>query len=126
MTAFPLDYHLLADLIAQQPAEPRDQARLLVVRRQDRSVAHHRFYDLSDLLSAGDLLVLNDTQVLPARMIGHRAATRGKWEGLFLRELDGGAWEILCQTRGRLQPGERITIEPGPLTIELLERLQEG
>src|ERR1043166_1510067 len=126
MPAFPFDYALPPDLIAQEPAEPRDQSRLLVVRRQDRSLAHHRFADLAALLSAGDLLILNDTQVVPARLIGRRAATGGKWEGLFLRDLGDAGWEIVCQTRGRLQPGERITIDPGPLTLELLERLPEG
>ena len=124
--AFPIDYDLPAGLIAQRPADPRDQARLLVARRQDRSLAHHRFSDLPALLSPGDLLILNDTQVLPARLIGRRLTTGGKWEGLFLRDLGDGIWEIICQTRGRLRPGERITIEPGPMTIELLEPLPEG
>jgi S-adenosylmethionine:tRNA ribosyltransferase-isomerase len=126
MPAFPFDYELPAGLIAQQPMEPRDQARLLVVRRHDHLLAHHRFCDLSTLLGPNDILILNDTQVLPARLIGRRAATGGKWEGLFLRDLGDGGWEIVCQTRGRLQPGERITVEPGDLNIELIERLPEG
>src|SRR5947209_2616005 len=106
-----LDYDLPAHLIAQEPCPRRDQARLLVVRRPDGSLAHQHFCDLPDLLAEGDLLILNDTRVVPARLLGRRARTGGKWEGLFLRPLPGGAWEILCQTRGRLTEGETVEVE---------------
>src|SRR5205085_478034 len=96
------DYDLPAQLIAQEPCAERDQARLLVVRRQDATLAHHVFLDLPDLLNPGDLLILNDTRVLPARLLGHRSRTGGKWEGLFLRAHPDGLWELLSQTRGRL------------------------
>src|SRR5262245_1664557 len=88
MPPFPFDYTLPSDLIAQEPCEPRDHARLLVIRRADHSLHHQRFFDLPQLLQPGDLLVLNDTRVLPARLLGKRARTGGKWEGLFLRELE--------------------------------------
>jgi S-adenosylmethionine:tRNA ribosyltransferase-isomerase len=120
------DYDLPPHLIAQEPAPQRDQARLLVARRRDGSLAHHHFRDLPELLSAGDLLVLNDTRVVPARLLGRRVRTGGKWEGLFLRALPEGAWEILCQTRGRLVEGETLEVEPGPLPLRLLERLPGG
>ena len=126
MTMFPFDYHLPPDLIAQEPCEPRDHARLLVARRQDQTLHHHRFDDLPALLQPGDLLVLNDTRVLPARLIGKRAKTGGKWEGLFLRQLPDAHWEMMCQTRGSLQDGETIDIEPGPLTLRLASRLPDG
>ncbi|MSQ95666.1 MAG: tRNA preQ1(34) S-adenosylmethionine ribosyltransferase-isomerase QueA [Gemmataceae bacterium] len=126
MNAFPFDYTLLPDLIAQEPCEPRDHARLLVARRSDGSLHHHRFHELPQLLQLGDLLVLNDTRVLPARLLGTRSRTGGKWEGLFLRELPDATWEMLCQTRGSLQEGETIDIEPGPLRLELLARLPGG
>src|SRR5207302_4398057 len=74
----------------------------------------------------GDLLVLNNTRVLPARLVGRRTATGGKWEGLFLRAAPDGAWELLCQTRGRLKPGEIIAVEPGPLELKLTNQLPEG
>jgi S-adenosylmethionine:tRNA ribosyltransferase-isomerase len=122
----PFDYELPPHLIAQEPVEPRDQSRLLDVRRRDATFAHHRFCDLPELLAPGDLLVLNDTRVVPARLLGKRVATGGKWEGLFLRQLADGAWEMICQTRGRLEPGERIAVEPGPLVLELVARLPEG
>src|SRR3954470_17672164 len=92
-----LDYPLPEHLIAQEPATPRDASRLLVLRRADGALAHHVFRDLPDLLSPDDLLVLNDTRVLPARLLGHREATGGKWEGLFLGTSADGAWEMLCQ-----------------------------
>jgi S-adenosylmethionine:tRNA ribosyltransferase-isomerase len=104
-----LDYHLPSDLIAQEPAAERDRSRLLVVRRADQSLEHREFLDLPDLLGRSDLLVLNDTKVLPARLLGRRERTGGKWEGLYLGERDG-IWEMLCQLRGRLVEGEPILI----------------
>lgn len=116
------DYGLPAELIAQEPPPERDQARLLVARRADTSLAHRKIADLPDLLEPGDLLVVNNTRVVPARLLGRRERTGGKWEGLFLRELPDGSWELLCQTRGWLQEGETIQIEPGPLQLELIGR----
>lgn len=116
------DYDLPVDLIAQQPAAQRDEARLLVVRRSDGSLKHQSIAGLPDLLDPGDLLVLNDTRVLPARLLGRRLRTGGKWEGLFLREQQGGAWELMCQTRGKLSEGEIIEVESGSLRLELVER----
>ncbi|MBP3958875.1 tRNA preQ1(34) S-adenosylmethionine ribosyltransferase-isomerase QueA [Gemmata sp. G18] len=94
------DYHLPEHLIAQHPAAERDSARLLVAHRATNSLAHHTFRELPDLLGPGDLVVLNDTRVLPARVIGRRESTGGKWEGLFLRTVEDGSWEMLAQTRG--------------------------
>src|SRR5215468_9819125 len=105
------DYPLPSHLIAQEPSPERDRSRLLVVRRADASLSHHVFRELPELLSPGDLLVLNDTRVLPARLLGRRVRTGGKWEGLFLRALADGTWELLSQTRGRLQEGEVIEVE---------------
>jgi S-adenosylmethionine:tRNA ribosyltransferase-isomerase len=110
MFTSPIDYDLPPHLIAQTPAERRDQSRLLVLHRGSARIEHRRFCDLPDLLSPRDLLVLNDSRVLPARLYGERERTGGKWEGLFLREEPGRRWELLCQTRGRLAPGEHIRI----------------
>src|SRR5262245_36750816 len=112
-----LDYPLPEHLIAQRPAERRDASRLLVLRRDRGTIEHHRFSDLPELLAPGDLLVLNDTRVLPARLLGRRERTSGRWEGLFLRVTDDGSWEMLCQTRGRLQPGETVVVEPHGLRL---------
>jgi S-adenosylmethionine:tRNA ribosyltransferase-isomerase len=120
-----LDYELPSDLIAQEPATERDQSRLLVVRRRDKSLEHHQFRDLPVLLDPGDLLVLNDTRVLPARLIGRRERTGGKWEGLYLGEHDR-IWEMLCQTRGTLQIDETIIVgEPG-FRLTYLGRTSDG
>jgi S-adenosylmethionine:tRNA ribosyltransferase-isomerase len=108
------DFTLLPQLIAQHPPPERDRSRLLVLRRRDGALAHHHFADLPALLTTGDLLVLNDTRVLPARLVGRRARTEGRWEGLFVQEHAGGAWELLCQTRGRLLVGETLLVDPPP------------
>jgi S-adenosylmethionine:tRNA ribosyltransferase-isomerase len=121
-----LDYDLPPHLIAQHPAPERDQARLLVVRRAHASLSHYVFQDLPKLLAPGDLVILNNTRVLPARLLGHRERTGGKWEGLFLRQQGDGLWEILSQTRGHLSEGETILIDPGPLKLVLVEKSREG
>lgn len=108
------DYDLPRDLIAQEPLADRAAARLLVVRRSDGGITHRHVRDLPELLDPGDLVVVNDTRVVPARLIGRRAATGGAWEGLFLQvERDGehvGALRLLAQTRGRPVIGERIVL----------------
>jgi S-adenosylmethionine:tRNA ribosyltransferase-isomerase len=121
-----LDYDLPPHLIAQQPCAERDQARLLLVRRSAASIAHYHFHELPELLSPGDLVVLNDTRVLPARLLGRRGRTGGRWEGLFLVSHPDGSWELLCQTRGRLIEGETILVEPGPLQLCLVGKTAEG
>jgi S-adenosylmethionine:tRNA ribosyltransferase-isomerase len=120
-----LDYELPPHLIAQEPAPQRDAARLLVIDRTARTITHRTIRDLPSLLNPGDLVVLNNTRVLPARMIGRREKTGGQWEGLFLRETAEGYWEMLAQTRGKPEMGETISIEPGPLRLVLVGR-REG
>lgn len=111
------DYSLPAELIAQQPADRRDASRLLVLHRQSQTIEHRSFADLPDLLAPGDLLVMNNTRVVPARLHGIRTATGGKWEGLFLREEPAGRWRLIGQTRGTLKVGERITLIPPGSTV---------
>src|SRR5262249_42896581 len=120
-----LDYDLPSRLIAQQPAPDRDGSRLLHLPR-DGSIVHRRFRDLPDMLRPSDLLVLNNTRVLQARLFGRRERTAGQWEGLFIQQKADGLWEVMSQTRGTLRAGEFIQIEPGPLRLELVERLPEG
>src|SRR5207237_515382 len=121
-----LDYDLPAHLIAQRPAERRDESRLLVVNRTRGELRHQQFRDLPELLRPGDLLILNNTRVLPARLFGQREATGGRWEGLFLGEPRRGLREVAGQTRGTLQAGEFIRIDPAPLRLELIEKTAEG
>lgn len=82
----------------------------MVVDRKLQSWSHRTFNELPDLLRTGDLLVRNNSAVIPARLLGYRATTGGKWEGLFLRELPDHRWEILAKTRGQPRPGEHIII----------------
>lgn len=107
------DYDLPDALIAQEPAARRDESRLLVVRRNSGELEHRVFRDLPGLLAPGDLLVLNDTRVLPARLIGRREGTGGKWEGLFLALTAHGDWEMLAQTRGRPDIGATFLTDTG-------------
>jgi S-adenosylmethionine:tRNA ribosyltransferase-isomerase len=129
-----LDYDLPEHLIAQHPLPQRDESRLLVLRRAGGALSHHRFHELPELLGPGDLLVLNETRVRPARLIGRRAGTGGKWEGLFLQEAADGEWELLCQTRGRLAAGEELLVGPpegtppglAPLRLRLVSKTPMG
>ena len=129
MLASDFDFDLPPELIAQHPAEPRDQSRLMVIDRRRGTWEHRVFADLPELLDPRDVLVRNDTRVVPARLVGHREATGGRWEGLFLRERRGGTWEVLAKTRGRPETGEhggrRAGASPdagGPRRVGLLDR----
>jgi S-adenosylmethionine:tRNA ribosyltransferase-isomerase len=110
------DYDLPEHLIAQEPAARRDRSRLLVLRRASEGsppqISHHVFDELPAFLSPGDLLVLNDTRVIAARLVGRRARTEGRWEGLFVRAQPDGTWELMCTTRGRLLVGESLLVDP--------------
>lgn len=121
-----LDYELPPDRIAQEPVEPRDHARLLVVERSSGRFVDQHVYDLPDWLRRGDLLVLNDTKVIPARLLGSRENTGGRWEGLFLRQLSDGRWELLTQTRGSPKPGEWVQLDQGGVRLRLVEKTSEG
>jgi S-adenosylmethionine:tRNA ribosyltransferase-isomerase len=122
------DYHLPKELIAQEPLAERDRARLLVVSRQSGGIQHRVVSDLPDLLAPGDLLVLNNTRVLPARLYGVREKTGGKWEGLFLRRRKAGLWEVMGHARGRLTTGESIRVDAplDTLRLRLAEKTPEG
>ncbi|HEY2147680.1 MAG TPA: S-adenosylmethionine:tRNA ribosyltransferase-isomerase, partial [Pirellulales bacterium] len=86
------DYELPRALIAQDPLANRADARLLIVNRAGGSIEHRYIRDLPQILRSGDLLILNDTRVVPARLVGYRTATSGHWEGLFLRSDHDGLW----------------------------------
>ncbi len=121
------DYELPAELIAQQPVEPRDAARLLLVSRDSGALSHHHVRDLPALLRAGDLLVLNDTRVMAARLLGVRADTGGRVELLLLREHDDGAWSALVRPGRAATPGREYRLEAsdGPVTATVRCREEE-
>lgn len=125
------DYHLPEELIAQHPLARRSDARLLVVDRARGGFEHAHVRDLPEFLRAGDSLVLNDTKVLPARLVGFREQTGGRWSGLFLAaDPEQGYWKLLAKTRGKARPGERIVLVDREgrqaASLMLLARLNEG
>ncbi len=128
-------YHLPSELIASRPAAQRDASRLMVVERNSGNIQHLMIRDLPDLLRTGDLLVFNNTKVLPARLFGFRTSTGGLWEGLFVEQQTAGHWLMLAETRGKPQPGETITIRRAyertgnnerQLTATLLQKQHDG
>ena len=118
-----LEYHLPGDLIAQAPAEPRSSARLMVYDRATREVRHRVFSDLPDELRDDDLIVVNNTRVLPAR-IHARRATGGAVELLLLEQRPDGAWDALARPARRLRAGETLDASGTPILVA--EVLQEG
>ncbi len=124
------DFELPHDLIAQSPLHRRSDSRLLVVRRQSETIEHAHIRDLPEILDKGDHLVLNDTRVVPARLVGRRSMTGGRWEGLFITSDEEGTWKLLSKTRGHLRPGETVTIDNGPgetsLQLRMLIKLEDG
>ncbi len=103
------DFELPRDLIAQDPTPNRGDSRMMIVNRASGRIDHASVRDLPDYLRAGDAIVVNDSKVIPARLVGFREKTRGRWEGLFLREENGVA-ELICKSRGYIQPGESIVL----------------
>lgn len=119
------DYDLPRELVAQEPLARRTDARLLVVNRAGGEISHRHVRDLPDILRPGDLLVLNDTRVVPARLIGHRTTTGGNWEGLFLSVDQQGLWHLLARGRGKMAIGETITLVNARGKDDILLRLVE-
>ncbi len=126
------DYSLPPEFIAQTPAEPRDQSRLMVLRRSDGSIEHHRFSEIADFLRPTDVLVLNDTRVIPARLKAQKGSG-GKVEILLLRRLEPGLWEALVKPSKRIAVGDKVELvstQPGSnrktALVEVLERKEEG
>jgi S-adenosylmethionine:tRNA ribosyltransferase-isomerase len=117
-----LDYELPENLIAQKPAEPRDSSRLMVVKVEEGTISHHIFRELPRFLQYGDALVLNETKVLPARLVA-RKESGGGVELLFLRDL-GGPWEVLARPSKRLRVG--LVLSAGGDELELVQDLGDG
>ncbi|WP_417749449.1 tRNA preQ1(34) S-adenosylmethionine ribosyltransferase-isomerase QueA [Rosistilla oblonga] len=125
------DYQLPRELIAQHPLSQRADARLMVVDRRSGSIEHHYVRDLPSLVDPNDAMVFNDSRVIPARLVGLRSQTGGRWQGLFVRkDNETGLWEILSRTRGKLKVGESITLEDRDArpveTLEVVARLPGG
>ena len=118
-------FDLPEELIAQTPMEQRDASRLLCLDKQTGAVEHRHFYDLPDLLREGDCLVLNNSRVLPARLIGIRP-TGGAVELVLLRDLGGNRWECLSRPGRKTKPGQRILFGEGELQAVVEETVSGG
>lgn len=113
------DYLLPPELIAQTPIEPRDQSRLMILNRGDGSIGHRRFFETVDYLRDGDVLVFNDSRVIPARLIGRKADSGGKVEILLLRRLEVNVWEALVKRGKQLRVGTKVDIINGSASNNL-------
>jgi len=120
-----LDYFLPEPLIATKPTDRRDEARLLLSRAESQATEHRHVRDLPELLAPGDLLIFNDTKVLPARFFAERAETGGRVEGLYLETRDDRHWHVLLRSGGRLRVGERLKLLDEH-HLELAEQLGDG
>ena len=119
-------YELPEELIAQDPLEERSSSRLLVLDRQSGAVSHHVFTEVADYLREGDCLVINDTKVIPARLIGSKVGTEAKIEILLLKRKENNIWETLVKPGKKAKPGTKISFGGGLLTGEVLEVVEEG
>ena len=119
------NYELPEKLIAQHPYDKRDEARLMVLDRNNRTIEHKVFKDIIDYLNPGDCLVINNTKVIPARLLGQKD-TGAKIEFLLLKRIEGDTWEAMVRPGSKLKPGTKVTFGDGILKAEILDILDGG
>jgi len=119
------DYFLPEELIAQSPVEPRDHSRMLVVHRDSGEVEHKHFYDVTSYLKKGDALVINETKVIPARLLGEKEDTHVPVEVLLLKRINTTDWEALVRPGRRLKPGTICSFGDGLLRCEIIDNVPE-
>ena len=120
------NYNLPKELIAQVPIKNRDQSRLMVLDRKNKTIEHKIFKDIIDYLQPGDCLVRNNTKVIPARLYGVKEETGANVEFLLLKRIDGDIWEVMVKPGKKLMPGVRVEFGNGLLKAEVLEKLEGG
>ena len=120
------NYDLPEELIAQDPLEKRSDSRLMVVGREDGSITHKHFYDIIDYLNPGDCLVINDTKVIPARLMGVKEDTGASIEVLLLKRKEEKIWETLVKPGKKMKVGARVVFGDGLLTGEVVDIVEEG
>ena len=126
------NYVLPQELIAQKPADRRDGARMMVLDRVSQTIDHHQFTDLPDFLCPQDLVILNNTRVVPARIQGRKKESGGAVELFFLERIEGVAaedvevWEVLLKSSRRPKPGQLISIDNTDAEVQFLEDLGRG
>ena len=119
-------YDLPKELIAQTPLEPRDSSRLLVLDREKQTLEHKHFYDIIDYLNEGDLLVANDSRVLPARIYGIKDETGAKVEFLLLKQIANNRWETLCKPGKKAKVGTKFSFGNGILRATVVDVKDDG
>ncbi len=120
------DYELPQELIAQDPLEDRSASRLMVLSRETGAVSHKHFYDIADMLGENDCLVINNTKVIPARLMGEKVGTGASIEILLLKRKENDIWETLVKPGKKAKPGTEIIFGGGLLTGKVLEVVEEG
>lgn len=120
------NYELPQELIAQEPYEEREMARLMVVDKNSGGIEHRIFKDITQYLNSGDCLVLNDTRVIPARLLGEKEGTGGKIEFVLLRRVEDSMWEVILRPGKKAKPGARFTFGGGILKAQVLDILEDG
>ncbi|NKB25806.1 MAG: tRNA preQ1(34) S-adenosylmethionine ribosyltransferase-isomerase QueA [Kiritimatiellae bacterium] len=120
------NYVLPSELISQQPLQDRDQSRMMVVSRNKKTIEHSTISHLSEYLTAGDLLVTNDTKVVPARLFGQKINTKGRVEILLLEELETGIWDVLLRASRRPSEGSHMVFAGGDIKATLLKEGERG
>ncbi len=119
------DYHLPEELIAQTPLKKRDESRLMVLNKETGSIEHKHFFDILEYLNENDVLVLNDTKVIPSRIYGHKVDTNAYIEVLLLKELENNTWETLVKPARRVRVGTVIKFSD-KLSAECIKELDDG
>jgi len=119
-------YDLPESSIAQFPVEPRDTSRLMVLSKADETIDHKHFYDIIDYLNPGDVLVVNDTRVIPARLLGERVPSGGACEIFLLKQLAPKKWETLVRPGKKLRPGAQVSFGGGKLIATIAETTEAG
>ena len=120
------DFYLPEELIAQHPLEKRDSSRLMILDKKTGVIKHKYFHDVIEYLNEGDTLVLNNTRVMPARLIGEKEETGGKIEFLLLKRIQGDKWECLAKPGKRAKIGQKFTFGEGKLTCTVVDIVEEG
>lgn len=118
------NYELPKELIAQTPIEQRDEARLMVVHKQEKVIEHKIFKDIIDYLKPGDCIVRNNTKVIPARLYGVKEVTGANVEFLLLKRLEGDTWEAMVRPGKKLMPGTRVSFGNGILKAEITDKME--
>ncbi|NLM50670.1 MAG: S-adenosylmethionine:tRNA ribosyltransferase-isomerase, partial [Clostridiaceae bacterium] len=126
LTIDDFDYYLPEELIAQKPLEDRSASRLMCVNKVTGEIEHRKFTDIINYLNEGDCLVLNDTRVIPARLLGEKEGSGGAIEFLLLHRYSQDEWEVALRPGKRAKPGARFVFGNGELKAEVLEILEGG